>query len=66
MIQASASPKPVQTVLGHRSAAFTLTVYAHLFDTDLDELAARLENLADSSRTEPVALDAQRPTRVAV
>jgi hypothetical protein len=29
-------------VLRH-SAAFTLTVYGHMFDTDLDELAERLE-----------------------
>ena len=66
MIQADASPKVVQTVLGHRSAAFTLTVYGHLFDTDLDDLAARLELPADSSRTEPVSLDTRRPTDVAV
>jgi integrase len=32
MIGAGASPKAVQAVLGHRSAAFTLTVYGHLFD----------------------------------
>jgi hypothetical protein len=47
MIQAGASPKMVQTVLGHRSAAFTLTVYGHLFDADLDDLAARLDSPAD-------------------
>jgi integrase len=35
MIQAGATPKAVQSVLGHRSAAFTLTVYGHLFDSDL-------------------------------
>jgi integrase len=52
MIQAGASPKAVQTVLGHRSAAFTLTVYGHIFDTDLDDLAGRLDNFcADSART---------------
>jgi len=28
----------------HRSAPFTLTVYGHLFDSDLDELAERLES----------------------
>ncbi len=42
MIRAGASP---QTVLGHASAAFTLTVYGHLFDADLDDLAVRLEEL---------------------
>jgi hypothetical protein len=30
-------------ILGHGSAAFTLTVYGHLFDTDLDDLADRLD-----------------------
>lgn len=43
MIGAGASPKAVQAVLGHRSAAFTLTVYGHLFDADLDDLAGRLD-----------------------
>ena len=43
MIGAGGSPKAVQVVLGHRSAAFTLTVYGHLFDADLDELALRLD-----------------------
>lgn len=46
MIGAGASPKTVQTVLGHGSAAFTLTVYAHLFDADLDALAAALDATA--------------------
>ena len=35
MIQAGGSPKAVQAILGHRSAAFTLSVYGHLFDADL-------------------------------
>jgi integrase len=43
LIAAGASPKAVQTILGHGSAAFTLTVYGHLFDTDLDDLAERLD-----------------------
>ena len=40
------SPKTLQTVLGHRSASFSLTVYGHLFDADLDDLADRLDNPA--------------------
>jgi integrase len=44
LISSGASPKAVQAILGHRSAAFTLTVYGHLFDADLDEVAARLED----------------------
>ena len=43
MIQAGGSPKTLQTVLGHRSAAFSLTVYGHLFDADLDALADKLD-----------------------
>lgn len=44
MIGAGASAKTLQTVLGHRSAAFSLTVYGHLFDADLDALAERLDS----------------------
>lgn len=43
MISAGATPKAVQSVMGHASAAFTLTVYGHLFDADLDQLAERLD-----------------------
>jgi integrase len=50
MIHAGATPKVVQTVLGHSSAAFTLTVYGHVFDADLDGLAERLDMLATKLR----------------
>ncbi len=43
LISAGASPKAVQTILGHASAAFTLTVYGHMFDDDLDALAVALD-----------------------
>jgi integrase len=43
IVAAGGSPKTLQTVLGHRSAAFSLTVYGHLFDADLDALADRLD-----------------------
>jgi integrase len=43
LIDAGASAKAVQTVLGHSSAAFTLTVYGHLFDADMDALAHALD-----------------------
>jgi integrase len=49
MIRAGASPKAIQTVLGRASAAFTLTVYGHLFDADLDALADRLDGLSEAS-----------------
>ena len=43
MIGAGWSPKAVQQTLGHASAAFTLTVYGHLFEDDLDTLADALD-----------------------
>jgi hypothetical protein len=45
MIHAGATPETVQKLLGHASVAFTVTVYGHIFDADLDDLADRLENL---------------------
>lgn len=57
MIAAGAQPKMIQKVMGHRSVAFTLTVYGHIFDDDLDDLAARL----DGSRVQGVtSLDDRR------
>ncbi len=44
LIAAGASPKAVQSIMGHRSAAFSLTVYGHLFEADLDALAERLDS----------------------
>jgi integrase len=44
MIQAGAPPKAVQQILGQGSAGFTLSVYGHLFESDLDDLAARLDS----------------------
>ncbi len=54
MIRSGASPKTVQTVLGHASAAFTLTVYRHIFEADLDDLAERLE-VAPSTRVASIS-----------
>lgn len=54
MIAAGWSPKAVQQVLGHSSAAFTLTVYGHLFDDNSDELAARLISTALGPETDQV------------
>lgn len=46
MIKAGWEPKAVQSVLGHQSAAFTLTVYGHLFDDDLDALSVALDSIS--------------------
>jgi integrase len=43
MIHSGAPPEAVQQILGHRSAAFTLTVYGHIFDAEFDEVADELE-----------------------
>ncbi len=42
-VQAGASVKSVQRMLGHKTASMTLDVYAGLFDQDLDDVAARME-----------------------
>lgn len=42
-ISAGANVKAVQKMLGHKSAAMTLDVYADLFDDDLADVAKRLD-----------------------
>ena len=55
MISRGWPPKAIQQRLGHRSVAFTLTVYGHLFESDWDALAERLdERAADSVRILPM------------
>jgi integrase len=50
MIHAGSSPKSAQSILGHASAAFTLTVHGHVFDADLDAVAEVLERVAPVTR----------------
>jgi len=45
---------PVLALPEMHAAAFTLTVYGHIFDADLDDLAARLEILGRDSDGMPV------------
>lgn len=45
-VSAGANVKVVQRMLGHKSAAMTLDVYADLFDRDLDDVAAVLDRAA--------------------
>jgi integrase len=47
-ISAGASPKAVQRMLGHSSAAMTLDTYADLFEDDLDAVAAALDAARES------------------
>lgn len=50
MIRAGASPKALQAILGHQSAGFTLSVYGHVFEHDMTELADRLEEVVDAAK----------------
>lgn len=43
-VSAGASVKVVQNMLGHSSAAMTLDVYSDLFDTDVDDVAERIDS----------------------
>jgi integrase len=43
-VSAGANVKAVQRMLGHKSAAMTLDVYADLFDDDLDAVGVALNN----------------------
>jgi len=45
LIRSGASATAIQKILGHRSAAFTLTVYGHIFEEDFDLLAENLGEL---------------------
>lgn len=47
-VSAGANVKTVQRMLGHKSAAMTLDTYADLFDTDLDDVASRMNLLINS------------------
>lgn len=49
-VSAGANVKAVQRMLGHKSAAMTLDVYADLFDDDLDAVADRLEQSVSKLR----------------
>ncbi len=52
MISAGASIKAVQRQLGHSSASMTLDTYGSLFESDLEELADRLdEKFAAADKT---------------
>jgi integrase len=65
-IQAGASVVAVARLLGHESAATTLNHYAGLFPSDLDDVAARLDNAArdvierKNARTEGVMTQPRR------
>jgi integrase len=49
-IHSGASVKSVQRMLGHASAKITLDVYAGLFDQELSDVAARMDDLITASQ----------------
>ena len=51
MIHSGATPMEAQTVLGHAIASFTLTVYGHILDADLDRVAERLDAVIGEPET---------------
>lgn len=52
-IAAGGSVKVVQAIAGHSDATVTLGVYSHLFDDDLDTVAARAEAYLAAARQPP-------------
>jgi integrase len=48
-VSAGATVKAVQRMLGHASAAMTLDVYSGLFDSELDDVAERLDSAASTT-----------------
>lgn len=46
-ISSGANVKVVQKMLGHKNAAMTLDTYADLFDTDLDNVATRVNSVIE-------------------
>jgi dTDP-4-amino-4,6-dideoxygalactose transaminase len=52
MMQAGASSKALQMALGHQSASFTLSVYGHVSEQDLDAVVERLEEILSPRTTD--------------
>lgn len=50
-VQAGANVKAVQRMLGHKSAAMTLDVYADLFDDELDAVAKAMDAAASITKS---------------
>jgi integrase len=67
-VSAGANVKVVQRLLGHEKASVTLDVYSDLFETDLDDVARRMDEIVwamsadtdfsrDASETRPIPED---------
>lgn len=53
MIAGGADVKKVQEALGHKSAAMTLDLYGHLWETGLDDVGARVDDMLTSRKSLP-------------
>lgn len=60
-VSVGANVKAVQRMLGHASAAMTLDRYADLFDSDLDAVADRLDEVARKAGVYPMCTEALSP-----
>lgn len=56
-IASGADIKAVQQMLGHKSAVMTLDLYGHLWDTGLDDVAARIGQILGSTQNVPGSSD---------
>lgn len=61
-VQAGANVLAVARMLGHKDPSITLSDYADLFDSDLDDVAARLDEGIRASRLRPEPLRLITPT----
>ena len=64
-IAAGANPKEVSVRAGHTSVSFTLDRYGHLYPSDLDALAERLD-AAHAAAVDGEPLPQRRPTVVPI
>lgn len=62
-IAAGADPKTVQLMLGHASAAMTLDVYAHLWETGLDSLPGAISDYLERERARMAVREKRRAAR---
>lgn len=73
-VSAGANVKALQRMLGHRSAKDTLDTYSDLFDSDLDDVALRLDQVREtalrehklSTKTPENPMSEQNPPELAV
>ncbi|MFL6265566.1 MAG: tyrosine-type recombinase/integrase, partial [Actinomycetes bacterium] len=63
LIAQGASVKAVQAQLGHATASITLDTYGHLFPSEMEALADRLEMVRDAALAKRARTHGQPPGR---